>query len=421
VERVQSRGSVDEADLKARLEADAKRLRKLLDEAFIVPALPGAGRMDAIGAIQNTFLAVAPGIDENQRVGIAPVKVPFLWNTPQSAWVQWSGVSNDAFRRNFNECLGVFARYDLAAATAADQRYESTVDPRGIVALEQLVRRLAPPKWPEEVLGAIDPTRAAQGATLFAENCARCHTVYPYRWSEPRQQGKRFIANGLVEQAVVGADGTQFELMTFDSAEVVATQHLAPEFQGRAKVTAGEFFYVLVGKMMDKSFAADGAFTAADLLDASGYLGSDPESLSSAPVRSYKAPPLDGIWSAAPYLHNASVPNVFELLSPLADRSKTFYVGSEYDPEKLGFDTSGATGGRFHDTRVKGDANTGHVFDDAGGTGVIGRSLSVAERYALIEYLKTLPDQAGRVTPYGGPANPKLAKDDPNYYNAGAK
>lgn len=70
---------------------------------------------------------------------------------------------------------------------------------------------------------------------------------------------------------------------------------------------------------------------------------------------------------------------------------------------------------------MKGDANTGHVFDDAGGTGVIGRSLSVAERYALIEYLKTLPDQAGRVTPYGGLANPKLAKDDPNYYNANAK
>src|SRR5690606_2320318 len=33
----------------------------------------------------------------------------------------------------------------------------------------------------------------------------------------------------------------------------------------------------------------------------------------------YLAPPLYGVWATAPYLHNGSVPNVWELLKP-ADR-----------------------------------------------------------------------------------------------------
>ncbi|MEJ7604887.1 MAG: hypothetical protein WKF37_01120 [Bryobacteraceae bacterium] len=43
----------------------------------------------------------------------------------------------------------------------------------------------------------------------------------------------------------------------------------------------------------------------------------------------YKARPLNGIWAVAPYLHNGSVPNLFELLSPYADRSKDFWLGSK--------------------------------------------------------------------------------------------
>jgi hypothetical protein len=36
--------------------------------------------------------------------------------------------------------------------------------------------------------------------------------------------------------------------------------------------------------------------------------------------------------------------------------------------------------------------------------GVIGRLLAEDERWALVEYLKSIPEEAGRVTPYGGPA-----------------
>lgn len=48
--------------------------------------------------------------------------------------------------------------------------------------------------------------------------------------------------------------------------------------------------------------------------------------------------------------------------------------------------------------------------------GVIGRLLTDDERWALVEFLKSIPDQAGRVTPFGGPANAALASQDPAFY-----
>ena len=62
------------------------------------------------------------------------------------------------------------------------------------------------------------------------------------------------------------------------------------------------------------------------------------EEVSDRALLAYKARPLNGIWSGAPYLHNGSVPNLYELLLPAAQRSDTFYIGSwEYDPVRVGY------------------------------------------------------------------------------------
>ena len=37
------------------------------------------------------------------------------------------------------------------------------------------------------------------------------------------------------------------------------------------------------------------------------------------------------------------------------------------------------------------------------GNGVIGPLLTDDERWALVEYLKSIPEEPGRVTPFGGP------------------
>ena len=79
----------------------------------------------------------------------------------------------------------------------------------------------------------------------------------------------------------------------------------------------------------------------------------------------YKARPLDGIWATPPYLHNGSVPNLEELLSPVADRQAKFYLGStRFDPTDVGFETDRIAGATLMDTSLPGNRNEGHEFRD---------------------------------------------------------
>ena len=42
------------------------------------------------------------------------------------------------------------------------------------------------------------------------------------------------------------------------------------------------------------------------------------------------------------------MPNLYEMLIPAAERTKKFYLGGDFDPVKVGFDTT-ATSGTFLD------------------------------------------------------------------------
>jgi hypothetical protein len=120
----------------------------------------------------------------------------------------------------------------------------------------------------------------------------------------------------------------------------------------------------------------------------------------------YPARPLRGYWATAPYLHNGSVPNMYQLLSPVAERDKVFYVGTtDYDPEHMGYSTRWHWGlfdwifsrGLFKfDTHITGNSNRGHEFRDVkpgeSSKGVIGPYLPPEDRLAIIEYLKVLKD-----------------------------
>lgn len=87
---------------------------------------------------------------------------------------------------------------------------------------------------------------------------------------------------------------------------------------------------------------------------------------------------LDGIWLRAPYMHNGSIPTLFDLLSPEERRPKSFNRGcSILDEQKVGFVCSE---GFILDTTKRGNANGGHRY---------GTDLSDGDREDLIEYLKT--------------------------------
>lgn len=125
----------------------------------------------------------------------------------------------------------------------------------------------------------------------------------------------------------------------------------------------------------------------------------------------YRPRPLNGMWAAPPYLHNGSVANVYELLSPHDERSAVFWTGTrEYDPERLGYRHERFRGGFRYDTTVTGNSNYGHLFDEGPpGNGIIGPRLTPDERYAIIEFLKTLCPPGTR-TDRSGSGGPRLCR-----------
>ncbi len=77
----------------------------------------------------------------------------------------------------------------------------------------------------------------------------------------------------------------------------------------------------------------------------------------------YKARPLSGIWATPPYLHNSSVPNLYQMLVPAARRLAKFYLGStRFDPKHVGYETHQVRGAFEMDTTKPGNRNTGHEF-----------------------------------------------------------
>jgi hypothetical protein len=108
------------------------------------------------------------------------------------------------------------------------------------------------------------------------------------------------------------------------------------------------------------------------------------------PVLAYKGRPLTGIWATPPYLHNGSVPTLYDLLLPPDQRPQSFFLGSrEFDPDKVGYVTAQSPDNNFpYRTRdeagriIDGNSNAGHDYGNA--------SLSEEERRALVEYMKSL-------------------------------
>jgi hypothetical protein len=411
--KINTKKAVSEADVKARLAEDAEYLRSWVYEGMFSNQISGPGRMDAFGGEGNAFLGMHTGIWENINPTVAPVKPPFLWNSSHSSWVEWSGVAANPLIRNYSQALGVFARYNLKANADPKNYFETSIDFKKIIELEKMIRRLAPPKWPEQILGKIDAKKAARGAQLFKANCATCHSVYPHRWSEPRMENMRMIENTLVPQRYVGTDDVNLNSKVLEMQPVVFTKHLSSLFDGKEQVTSTEFFTVIESKMMAESIKKSG-LSAAELLDANGYIDLS-KPMGKAPSNCYKAAPRDGSWAIGPFLHNGSVPNLFELLSPLKERSTTFYMNSDFDAKKVGISTDKKSG-FLYNTQIKGNSNAGHLFDNKNASGVIGRLLTKKERYELIEYLKSIPNKEGQITPYGGPSNPIDAKMDKTWF-----
>ncbi len=382
----------------------------------------GFARLDALNRIGNqVFYTDLAGLDtgefdptENLAPITAPVNYPHTWSTAWLNWVQYDASIMQPMVRNAGEALGVSARVNLV--NTGRPLFASSVQVGEIFAMERMLagdnphagaaprfKGLLAPKWPDDILGAIDPAKREQGRALYQELCQGCHRPAvndangafwdAKYWTPPNAAGERYLKVVEIPVAEIGTDPAQAEVLHRRRVKVPAHLGLDPGTlcggTGSGVVSEAAFAEALGGvveKAVDRWYD-DNAIPAARRAVMNG---NRPNCLQS-PL-AYKARPLNGIWATAPFLHNGSVPTLWALLSPVAERPRTFCLGGrEFDPVRVGYVSDCAPGTFALDTTVRGNLNTGHAFADGPkGNGIIGRGLSDDERWALIEYLKSL-------------------------------
>ena len=225
---------------------------------------------------------------------------------------------------------GDFGRFLMGAIllTVNDTMHANNVDGHMNDVLAYL-NSIKPPPYPKK----IDSSLASEGQVVFETNCAKCHGFYGDFSNYP---------NYLVPQHIIRTDSL---------------------------LNQSNYQYSDMIEWFNTSWFGKGDHPA-KLIPFNGYI----------------APPLDGVWITAPYLHNGSVP---DLESVLDSKKRPVYwsrdfSNPEYDYEKLGwkYTREEKEGGRkVYNTTLPGYGNYGHTFGD---------KLSDQERNAVLEYLKTL-------------------------------
>jgi mono/diheme cytochrome c family protein len=195
------------------------------------------------------------------------------------------------------------------------------------------MQSLEAPAWPWK----IDAPLAREGEVAFNRVCAACHGTYGPGGHYPEK---------MVPLDTVGTD---------------PVRHAALDGEGR--------------RAYAHSWFAEGA----------------PVATIEAPA-GYVAPPLDGVWASAPYLHNGSVPTLWHVLHPAERPIVWRRTADGYDQHKVGLEVTtfdsmppevpaGAPRRHYFNTKLIGKSAAGHDFPD---------ELSESEKLAVLEYLKTL-------------------------------
>lgn len=202
--------------------------------------------------------------------------------------------------------------------------------------IDAFFKSITPPKYPFP----IDRAKAGRGHVVFAKTCSRCHGTYA--------PDSETYPNKVVPIDVVKTDRARLDGIS----DRLVAHYNATWFAGDYPVVE--------------------------------------------PKVGYQAPPLDGIWATAPYLHNGSVPTLYQVLNS-AERPRMFRRPpstdfEHYDTTRVGWkaeplgEAPSASPSKFEagflfDSDRFGLGNGGHTFGD---------KLSEEERMDLIEYLKTL-------------------------------
>jgi hypothetical protein len=388
----------------------------------------GFGRLDALNRIGNEVFGTQMDQMSNIAPRTAPVAFPHIWDTGWFDWVQYNGSIEQPMVRNAGEAMGVRALVNFKGGAAP--LFKSTIPVENLYRMEQMLMGTPPlpggrfnglraPNWPNGILPPINVALAKQGSALYRQHCQGCHmppvksrefwhepgsTVAPAHWGAANAAGQRLLRMPMIPVARIGTDPAQAVDMKNRTVVVPAALGLTGELAANGTNKTYPFGPALgqtVEKVVNHWYDSQPSPIAPE--DRDRLNGHRPNGIrdglpgpNGTSVPAYKARPLDGIWATAPYLHNGSVPTLYDLLSPLKERPTTFYLGNrEFDPVKVGYLSGKMKGAFVFNTRQRGNWNGGHLFDSSPDPkrpmpGIIGPALSPQARAALVEYLKTL-------------------------------
>ena len=356
---------------------------KYQNESLGLSPVPGGyGRNDAVGSIGNRIFAVDLKEPTNFHVADANVSFPFIWGVWQFDWVQYDGAKAQPMSRNAGEALGVGATSNYLDEIPTESKWANSINVTNIYKIETQLQTLKAPLWPTKMFGPYNLELAQQGRELFMENCASCHAPRPIL-----PPGNKYAKLAVIKIPLdtIGTDpkrSTNATTARFDATKLLgfsATNVTLSEGLTITSEAAKDWAYRKINLPLNQRGKWDG-FDRPNIVKFESF---------------YKARTLDGIWSSPPYLHNGSVRNIYELLSPVNERATQFWVGlSDYDPVNLGVGPKLNDNdiGFLMDTTLIGNSNSGHENSNISAPGVIGRLLSPNERIALIEYMKALPE-----------------------------
>ena len=248
--------------------------------------------------------------------------VPPLWNVKKKNALYYNAMGRGDFTKLLMQVM-VVAIEDSTEARSINDRFDDVL---------AWLNALEPPKFPY----LTNPKLVDQGQAIFEDKCSKCHGFYSDN-AEDEFYPNKFVGLDIVKTDTIYA--------------VYAQQN--------------------------KNFT--------NWLNSSWIMQTAPKAWVQ-PELGYIAPPLDGVWATAPYLHNGSVPTLEALLD--SQSRPTFWRRPEgktnYDYKKIGLRYTveqNPIDQRTYNTTMKGYGNGGHTFGD---------DLTTDERTALLEYLKTL-------------------------------
>ena len=317
-------------------EAEAQQWRKWADRIAAIEPYITTDTVGVNPAVNMTLALMMHHDQETLAWSDKPLIQPPLENPlPVSVPPWWRMKKKHAMFYN-GEGRGDHARIMmLASIFCIDSVAEARAIDQWAPDIRAYLTSLEAPEYPY----AINQQLAKQGAHIFQQNCSACHGSYGKDEQYP---------NLLIAYEEVGTDPMLAK----------------PEGKGIEN-------YI---RWFNQSFYGE----IARFEPAPGYI----------------APPLDGIWATAPYLHNGSVPSIETLINSSTRPRYWLYpdAPTDYNQQTLGWRVTELTYGkpgaktpeqrkRIYDTTQVGYSNAGHVYGD---------HLNSTEREALIEYLKTL-------------------------------